>query len=601
MKLLDGLGESRTGPQNDFKKHLMNATIMMVDDEMITMEVAQAFLEDAGYRNFVLVEKSGQAIKMLEETRPDVLLLDLVMPEVSGFDILSEVRMHQTLKHLPVIILTSSSDTESKLRALDLGASDFLAKPVDPSELGLRVRNTLAAKAYMDQLAYYDALTRLPNKYMFLEHFDWMLKKAKRYKEHLVLLNIVLDDFDRINATIGITAADIILRQVAGRIERVIRNIDVLGGDVGDKNAALNLFRTEGGAFSLLLDRIHEAKHIAPIAERLLQVIREPLNVENRDVFITASIGIAAFPTESDDCMTLVRLASSAKDYVKKRGGNSFQFSSSSINAMYEKRLSIESRLRRALERKELVLHYQPKVDIETGNIRGVEALVRWKSDDGGLVPPGDFIPLAEETGLIVPIGEWVLDEACRQVKTWHEAGCIPVTMSVNLSVKQFQEGESTAVVKRIIDSSGIDPRYLTLEITESLLIEDTDYKINILKGLKELGLKLSIDDFGTGYSSFSYLRRLPVDELKIDRSFIMNLSDQDDSRAIVSSIIFLSHNLGLLTVAEGVETGEELDFLKKEHCTQYQGFYFSRPLPETELFKLITSERQTEWEGQKA
>lgn len=570
-------------------EQLTDATIMIVDDEPINMEVAKVFLEEVGYHNFVLVEKASEAKKTLEETRPDILLLDLVMPEVSGFDILSAVRELSKYKHLPIIILTSSSDSESKLRALALGATDFLAKPVDQSELCLRVRNTLAAKAYQDQLAYYDSLTNLPNRRLFLERFDWSLKEAERHDDNLALLHIELDNFDRINDTLGLSAGDEVLRQIARRIEGVIRSIDILGHPTSEENTRMNLFRLDGGIFSLLLDRIQSAESSAVVAERILPVIREQLKVEGKDIYVTASIGIATYPSDRGDHNTLLRLASSAKDYVKNRGGDSFQFSSSHISAMYEKRLSLESKLRQALGRKEFVLHYQPKVDIKTGLIKGVEALVRCKSDDGVLMPPSNFIQLAEEIGIIVPIGEWVMYEACRQLKEWQEADDIPISMSVNLSVKQFEMPNFVAMVKRIIDSSGIDPQFLTLELTESLLLEYVEDKINILKGLKDLGLKLSIDDFGTGYSSLSYLRRLPVDELKIDRSFIQELPDNADSRAIVSAVIFLAHGLGMLTVAEGIETKEQLRFLEQELCDEYQGYLFSRPVPNDTLSKLLS------------
>jgi diguanylate cyclase (GGDEF)-like protein len=573
-----------------YERHqgLKDAKIMIVDDEPINIDVVQAFLEEEKYHNFITVDDSTQAMKRVEETRPDLLLLDLMMPEVSGFDILSRVRAHPKFRYLPVIILTASTDTENKLIALDLGATDFLAKPLDQSELGLRVRNTLAAKAYQDQLAYYDALTKLPNRHLFLEDLSWALKMAKRQNEKLSLLSIEIDNFDNVNDTIGLSAGDEVLRLVAHRIQKVIREVDILARSADDEGARMALFHLDGSGFSLLINRIPAAEHAAAIAKRIINELRVPMRIGGDDIYVTASIGIATNPPESDESPELMRLASSAKDYAKKLGGNSFQFSSATINTMYEKRQRLEAQLRKALEKNEFVLYYQPKVEIKTGVVKGVEALLRWENDEG-LVSPGDFIPLAEETGLIVPIGEWVLGEACRQLKIWHQSAGIPISMAVNLSARQFSGTNFLSTVKRIVSSSGIDTRFLTLELTESLLLGNIDDKIKLMKSIKAMGLKLSLDDFGTGYSSLSYLSKLPLDELKIDRSFIMELSDSADSRAIVSTIVFLAQSLKLSIVAEGIEKKEELEFLKKLGCHQYQGFFFSRPVPSNEIVGLLT------------
>ncbi len=569
-------------------EQLYDATIVMVDDEPITMEVVQVFLEEAGYRNFVLIENSSKAMAALELQRPDLLLLDLIMPQVSGFDILKAVRAHPKLKHLPVIILTSSSDNQDKLVALDLGATDFLAKPVDPSELRLRVRNTLAAKAYLDQLAFYDPLTKLPNRHLFMERLEWGLKAARRNGEKLALLNIELDQFNKISDTLGLLAGDGLLRQLAQRIQEVVRGIDFLGHFEIDADIPVNLFHFDGGVFTLLLQRILSEQNAALVAQRILEAIREPLSVENTEVYLTASIGIASYPAEDVDSVTMLQLASSAKDFAKHNGGNSFQFSSRQINTQYQKRLSLEARLRKALDRNELVLFYQPKLDVQTNAITGVEALLRWRISDQSMIPPNKFIPMAEETGLMIPIGEWVLSHACKQLSEWQQAGKAPIGMAVNLSAVQFQKQDLLAVFKRIIENSGIDPQLLTLEVTESMLLEDIESRIESMNRLKDLGLKLAIDDFGTGYSSLSYLKRLPLDELKIDRSFFLNLFEDGKSRSLVSSLIFLARNLNLRTVAEGVETEQQLQFLQKERCDQYQGFLFRPPLPSAEVFELL-------------
>jgi diguanylate cyclase (GGDEF)-like protein len=567
---------------------LLNATIVMVDDEPITMEVVQVFLEEAGYHNFVLIENPSEAMAALEQQRPDLLLLDLIMPQVSGFDILKAVRAHPKLKHLPVIILTSSSDNQDKLVALDLGATDFLAKPVDPSELQLRVRNTLAAKAYMDQLAFYNPLTQLPNRHLFMEHLEWSLKAARRNGENLALLNIELDQFNKISDTLGLLAGDDVLRQLTLRIKEVVRGVDLLGYFEINESVPVNLFHFDGGAFVLLLHRICSERSAAMVAQRILEAIRAPLLVENTEIYLTASIGISTYPTEDGGSVFMLQLASSAKDYAKNNGGDCCQFSSRQINAQYQHRLSLEARLRKALDRDELVLHYQPKLDVQTNAITGVEALLRWHISEHGLIPPNQFIPMAEETGLMIPIGEWVLKHACKQLSEWQQAGKAPIGMAVNLSAVQFKNPEMPAAFKRIIETSGIDPDLLTLEVTESMFMENTESRIESMNRLKDLGLKLSIDDFGTGYSSLSYLKRLPLDELKIDRSFFVNLFEDTKSRSLISSLIFLARNLNLCTVAEGVETKEQLAFLQKERCDQYQGFLFRPPLPSTEVFELL-------------
>jgi diguanylate cyclase len=572
---------------DEYYEKLNDAIIMIVDDEPINIEVVQIFLEELGYKNFVTVDDSTQAMKTLEENGPDLLLLDLTMPEVSGFDILSEVRAHPKYKYLPVIILTAATDTKSKLKALGLGATDFLSKPLDSSELGLRVRNTLAAKAYQDQLAFYDSKTKLPNRHLFMENLSRALKSAKRFNDQLALLCIEINNFDQIKDTLGINAGDEVLRIVASRIQDTIRAVDVLSHPDATTDRDMSLFHLERSDFLLILERIQGVGSPAIVAQRIIQEILAPMPVMGKDIYAEASIGIATYPSESGEPSELLRLASSAKDYVKKQEENSFQFSSIAINKMYERRRKLESKLRKALDNDELILYYQPKVNVKSGGVVGVEALLRWKSDEG-FVSPDQFIPLAEETGLIVSIGEWVLKEGCRQLNEWHMSGYKFMTMAVNLSARQFADDDFIPTVNQIIRDSGIDTAFLTMEITESLLLDNIEDKIKLMQKLKEMGMKLSIDDFGTGYSSLSYLRKLPVDELKIDKSFINEVSESADSRAIVSTIAFLAKNLNLSTVSEGIEKKAQLDFLQTIDCDTYQGFLFSGPVPGDKLIALL-------------
>lgn len=567
---------------------LQHATIMMVDDEPITMAVVQTFLEEFGFSNFIQEEDPLKALDVLEENSPDILLLDLIMPGKSGMEILSEIRKHPRLSRLPVLVLTASSDAEDKLKALELGATDFLSKPVDQSELGLRIQNTLAAKAYTDQLAYYDPVTKLPNSLMFRDRLEWALSKARRHGENLTLIHIAIDHFSRVNATIGINSSNDVLVILAERQREIIRRIDMLSTSNDNFDGSLGLFRAEGSGFSILLNNPKNAESSALVAERLLQKIREPIVIGSNEILVTCSIGIANFPEEGEDAETLHRLAISAKDFGKEKGGDCFHFSSEAINSIYEKRLNMEFRLRKAIDNDELLLYYQPKIDVKTGQVQGVEALVRWHNDTLGMVSPGDFIPLAEETKLIVPIGEWVLLEACKTVVSWQKQNKAPVSMAVNVSPLQIEDPDYIDITKKILETTGVDPSVIKLEITEGLFLDQVDEKIIKLKALKALGVQISIDDFGTGYSSLSYLGKLPVDELKIDRSFVCDVESSEENRAIISSIIYMAHSLNLSTVAEGIENNEQLDYIREQSCDVYQGFFFSRPLPLDEVTDLI-------------
>ena len=305
-------------------------------------------------------------------------------------------------------------------------------------------------------------------------------------------------------------------------------------------------------------------------------------------------IGIATFPHQNADGLGLLKLATSARDHVKNTGGNNFQFSSDAINTQFQRRIAIEARLRKALDRNELRVFYQPKLEVHTNRITGFEALLRWQVNQTTMVPPYKFIPIAEETGLIIPMGEWVLREACRQLAAWQQAGSAPLTMSVNLSPAQFKYKDMATVFKKIVEDQGVLPRQLTLEVTEGLFLEDIERKIETMNCLRSVGFKISIDDFGTGYSSLSYLRKLPIDELKIDRSFFVDLFKDTKSRALVSTLIYLARSLNLTTVSEGVETQEQLRFLQKGACDHYQGFLFSPPIPAEQVEKMLAPVRQS-------
>ncbi len=562
---------------------LSQATIMMVDDEVTTMDVMQTFLEEAGYQRFVLIEDSSQAMSEIETCRPDILLLDLVMPEVSGFEILHQVRCHSVFKHLPVIMLTSSSDAETKLEALDRGATDFLAKPVDPSELVLRVRNTLAAKAYQNQLAYYDALTHLPNRSLFLDRLTWFLQQAESRNNHLVMLHISLPQFKRVYNTFGPQVGDEVIKQIANRIQACVRGTDLLGRGIQEEQELTCLFHVSGDEFSVVCPRMAHPEHAMKVASRIIEAMSIAFDADGTEVSIPPSIGMASFPGDARDVMTLVQCAVGASAQVSPQDQGSYQFYSSEMNAKSHKHLELEAALRHAIEDNQMILHYQPQVNVATGDIFGAEAVVRWQQPDGTFVFPNDFIPLAEETGIIVPLGEWALREVCRQLSYWQAQG-IWIHLSVNLSAKQFRGGTIVQSVRDAILSHHVDQQYLTLELTESLIMENVEQTVDTLNQLIALGVKVSMDDFGTGYSSLSYLKRLPLHELKIDRSFMMGITDNPEDKALVSAIIYLAHEFHLNVVAEGVEKQEQRDLLAALQCDQYQGYFFSPPVSAADL-----------------
>ena len=575
---------------------LSNATVMMVDDDPLMIEVVQTFLEDAGYTSFITTSSPTQAMSLMAERKPDILLLDLMMPEVSGFDILTRIRGDEELRYTPVIILTAESDPAARLKALELGATDFLTKPVDSSELRLRLRNALAFKAYQDRLADFDALTGLLNRGKFRSALGATLSSTPRTRA-CALLHIDLDRFKQINDTLGHRAGDKLLCAVGKVLDSTFVGAEATGwpGNRAPESTVM-LARVGGNGFAALLPNLHNLSKVdsaTSIARQVLSAFSKPFQIDGREMFVTVSIGIAISPGDGEEADALLKSAEMAMYQAKKRGRNTYEFFSGEMNASSLERLTLETQLRHAVERGEFLLFYQPKVDVTTRRITGAEALIRWKHPELGIVSPAKFIPIAEETGLIVEIGQWVLRTACAQVKAWTQAGLPALSVSVNVSTAQFKQRKVWHAVRGALERSGIMPGQLILELTESMLMENANDSIDMLNELKEIGVKISVDDFGTGYSSLSYLSRFPIDELKIDRSFVSGLPVDRNGAAIVGAIIALARELGLKTVAEGVETDEQLQFLLSRHCDQYQGYLCSRPAP-PELFANLLKRRST-------
>lgn len=415
--------------------------------------------------------------------------------------------------------------------------------------------------------ASHDALTGLPNRLLFNDHLSLALASAQQYGELLAVIFLDLDRFKTINDTLGHVTGDHLLQVAAQRLKSCLR-----GGDT--------VARWGGDEFTLLFPKLSCSEEAIKIAQRILNVFNDPFILEGKEFHVKASLGIALAPYDGEDAETLLKNADAAMYRVKQHGKNNFQVYSPAINTKALEQLTLENNLHKALDRREFLLHYQPQVDLKTGQILAVEALVRWNHPILGLVPPNNFIPLAEETGLICAIGEWVLHTACAQNKAWQQMGMPPLRMAVNLSARQFQQQDLVSMVEKILQETGLEPQYLELEITESIAIKDTKLTIDVLNKLRNMGISVSMDDFGTGYSSLSSLIGFPFHTLKIDRSFIYDALSNSSKAEIVKAIVTLGHTLNLQVVAEGVEDAEQVEFLRSIECDSMQGYFFSRPLP---------------------
>ena len=592
MSALSEEERSSSAAGQQYELLMTNSRIMMVDDEPINMEVLQVHLEAEGYTNFISTSESESAIEMMRQNVPDILLLDLNMPVVSGFDILNSLRSDPELRLVPVVVLTSSDDSETKLKALSLGANDFLSKPVDSSELALRLRNTLIAQAYQHKLTHFDALTGLPNrKYLVNKLIESCeLGVSNQTKTALLLVNI--DRFKSINDSLGRQKGDLILHAFSQRLQTMF-GIDESGTERSFDFLRKSVVRLGGDKFAVLLPFLRDAQDAVVLAGPFLKKMEEPLTVEGQDIYLTCSIGVSVSPNDGTDEEAVMTHAETAMVHAKQRRNNSYAFYSHAMDAKARELLGIENGMRTALENGEFFLTYQPKVSLQTDLIVGAEALVRWQHPEYGLVSPEHFVPLAEDSGLIVPIGDFVLNEACRQVRIWREKHCPDFKVAVNVSIRQLHEKTFIDSVKRAISLHGLPSDALKIELTENMIMENAESNIEKLHELKSIGVSLSIDDFGTGYSSLSYLQIFPVDELKIDKSFLTPIKKPLDKAPIARAVASLAHDLGMLVVAEGIETSHQLAFVKSIGCEEYQGYYCSGPLVAEEFEALIVKLRE--------
>ncbi|MFZ2001581.1 MAG: EAL domain-containing protein, partial [Candidatus Sulfotelmatobacter sp.] len=502
----------------------------------------------------------------LLSTRDDLIVLKRVTDKVEDPDGFIE----------RVEYLNSHRDEKSRdeLRFKNGKIFDRYSAPLVDSKGGYRGRiwyfrditDRKLAEERVQFLAYYDALTGLPNRTLLQDRLAKALAGARRRKDKVAILFLDLDRFKDINDSLGHSVGDLLLQEVAERLKTWAREQDTVA-------------RVGGDEFLIVLTGLKDVADAAVATERIVNLMTAGFVVQGHPVNVSCSIGVSIFPEHSADCETLIKNADAAMYSAKENGRNRFQFFTEDMNAQGVERLTLENSLRLALDKKELFLVYQPQMDIATGRITGLEALLRWQHPDLGLVPPDKFIRIAENSGLIVPIGEWVVRTACRQARKWQDEGLPPVSVAVNVSAVQFRQEGFCELIRRVLHETGLAPQYLELELTESLLLANADLMLSVVQELKAMGVTLAIDDFGTGYSSFSYLRQFRVSKLKIDRVFIRDVAVNPDDAAITSAIISMAKSLRLKVIAEGVEDESQMSFLRAHQCDEIQGYYFSKPL----------------------
>ncbi|MEM7252168.1 MAG: EAL domain-containing protein [Pseudomonadota bacterium] len=553
------------------------AKILIVDDDRTMRLLLRHALERDGY-DVNEAENGVQALEAFEQEHPDIVLMDAAMPELDGFGACAELQKLPGGRETPVLMITGLDDDESVERAFYSGATDYITKPVNWAVLRQRVRRMVKerrAERHVNYLAYHDPLTGLPNRTMLNDRLERAISRARRQHSKMAILFLDLDGFKLVNDSLGHDIGDLLLRAVADRLASSLRDTDTVA-------------RLGGDEFTIILGDVEHEDQIGHAARRVLNQLSRPMDINGREIFVGASIGVAVFPADGRDVRTLLRSADMAMYRAKESGRNNYQFYTSDMADRALTRMSLESSIRRALEREEFVVYYQPLIDTKSGELCAFEALVRWEHAELGVVSPGEFIPLAEEAGLIGRLGQQVLRAVCKQIRAWSDAGLDVVKVAINLSGRQLNDPELVSNVKATLAESNVDPSGIVLELTENTVMQNAEASIEMLDELKSLGIALAIDDFGTGYSSLSYLKRLPIDHLKIDRSFVANVPNDADESAIVQAIVALAHSLRLGVVAEGVEVESQISFLQELGCDTLQGYFFGRPAPAADAEKFL-------------
>jgi diguanylate cyclase (GGDEF)-like protein len=556
---------------------LSEALIMMVDDEQLNIEMTQAFLTEAGYTHFVHTDEPEGAMAMLRKERPGVLLLDLSMPKVSGLDILAEMRDDPIARHIPVIVLTSSIDPHVKLKALALGAMDFLSKPVDPSELGLRIRNTLAASAYRDYLGHHDNLTGLPNKLRYRKEAASLLGEARAEGSSGAFLHVGVDGLGRVNDALGRVVGDQLLQRIAKRLASCVQT--EAGGELSSENANPTLYRFDGDEFAVLIPYMDGVHSAAAFINRILEDATVSFQRPGApEVFVTCSVGVSVFPTDGSDADVLMRNAGLALRHAKQAGPHRYEFFSPRFTEQAQSRLDLGAELRHAISRDQIELLFKPRVELTTGRLVAAQALVRWNHSSGRVIEGDELMDLAGTSEMDVALTEWVFEQVHKHSRNWKTANLQAVPVAVKASLGQIQMRDLAYLVNAAL-SGGVDPRLLVLEL--QALPADANVPQRdaaAMAALRKRGVRIALDRFGAT-ASVAQLRKLPVDEIKVDPSFMRDLDKDPAIAAMVLGIGDLARRLKLDCVATGVDGAQQVAFLKKNGWDQAQGNFFGAPV----------------------
>ena len=556
---------------SDTQKYEERPVVVLADDDPSIRLMVRHVLES---EEFDIIEAADglEAIKAVEKYHPALILLDAVMPGIDGFTTCQQIK-EKGFTDIPVMMITGLDDDASVERAYEVGAIDFITKPIKWAVLKHRVKSVVAtviAERKVNLLAYRDTLTDLPNRLLFADRLEQSVMRAERSRTSMALMLIDIDDFKLVNDSFGHDAGDKLIKAVGDLISKSLRRADTIA-------------RLGGDEFAVIIENINGPDDAISIADNLTTILEHNVRLDDQETYTSASIGIAIFPEDGSDSRTLLKNADTAMFRAKENGRHCFQFYKPEMSVSAMERLELENSLKSAFENDEFLIYYQPVIDIHKNEVVSVEALLRWQHPDKGMIYPDDFVSIADESGLMVPVGEWLISSVCKQIRNWHDSGLENQNVSINLSPRQFKEQDIVSIVTQALAENKLDGTSLSVEITERTLIDNIGEVEKTLNKLRDMGLKVLLDDFGTGYASLAYLKKFPVDIVKIDQTFIAGIPDNREDSAIVDAIAGLTRGLKLTLFAEGVENDRQLDVLKGVGCTYAQGFYWSKALPGNE------------------